>query len=438
MSATIQEQVGTILSPAFTTDEATCSPLASIAATNKTWWPALVALRRIACRALATIPMTPPVSLERIVKRANFGAAPVTTEHFPTRTPLGRYGSALNLAQMLRNNTVKCQCTLTSPRTRFQIKHFDTCPNKPHVNCVGLAVCIVYETGIKTDAVNFAQQLRGIWEGHGWPLHLTFYERPSSHGAARSVRIGKRVTTESSRNASGIYCRTIVLYFASDDGSIVAKSDMNEICDMITESTSYFPFKMSSGQSHGLVVFAGCQLPNSQAFLRRFQAAIRSDGCAFRRVMIYGTTAEGDPIWNAFSPAIMAIRAIWGRKCQFDNSIIESLMRNRWAANIMVAMGERQEGESKTQLCSRLNLATTGWEDKAAVPLCDCTRSAIGDSNSTKHWVFVKTNSPGKATMMTLRCSHCDQTKLFAKPPQIESPGYKFGEYYRLLKVTLG
>ena len=153
--------------------------------------------------------------------------------------------------------------------------------------------------------------------------------------------------------------------------------------------------------------------------------------CLFRRVVIYATKVPGSQISNAFGPAISSIRACWGRQVEFYGSVIDSVMLDRWASEIMVAMGEKSRD---AQLLFRLDLATNGWQSDGALPPCNCTTMGSGAMQPAKRWIFVKTNKPGNATTLTLKCSWCQLMKSWPKPSHMSSPGYNAGEYYRLVK----
>jgi hypothetical protein len=152
--------------------------------------------------------------------------------------------------------------------------------------------------------------------------------------------------------------------------------------------------------------------------------------CLFRRVVCYATLVPDGQIFNAFGPAITSIRACWGRQLECYDSVLEPLMLDRWASNMMVIMGERSRG---AQLFFRLNLATNGWQSDAPLPLCNCNGEGIGPMQSAKRWIFVKTNNPGKATTLTLSCSWCKISINLQKPPTMPHPRYVAGEYYRIM-----
>ncbi|CAE6360400.1 unnamed protein product [Rhizoctonia solani] len=137
-------------------------------------------------------------------------------------------------------------------------------------------------------------------------FRLTFYERFDSHAAVRPLHPG-----ESTSNQDGSSCRTLVIYLASDRGSIVANSDQHQLCDIIADSKNYFPLELDKHHDHGRLIFAGCKLPRSRSFVSQFQEAMRSDRCLYNRVAIYGTRVASIPISDAFSPAINAIMASW-------------------------------------------------------------------------------------------------------------------------------
>ncbi|KAG8722110.1 hypothetical protein FRC08_006879 [Ceratobasidium sp. 394] len=312
-----------------------------------------------------------------------------------------------------------------SPRMRFQIKHVDPCPDKAHINCVGLAVTIVFERGGQSTAEAFAQLLRGRWESNGWPLHLTFWER-GVQTAGRAIRTRKADTSESSSHHNGAYCRTLVIFIALANSALCNEADKSGIMRLIEDTSEHFPIKMVKDHKHGLYLFVQTYVPLTNSFALRFQEAVEKDSCLFGRVAVYATLDGGTSISAAFTPAIASIKACWGKNMQFRASAVECCQIDRRAQNIAVLTGEKQKPASITV---RHNFALFGWTTNVPLEHCKCTGTS-SPNEADKRWEFMGVNRPGQPTVVTLRCSHCRGMQAIPKPENVRSLSYHAGAWY--------
>jgi hypothetical protein len=140
--------------------------------------------------------------------------------------------------------------------------------------------------------------------------------------------------------------------------------------------------------------------------------------------------ASGVSITDAFASAISSLRGCWGRSAKFYPTVAESLMKDRWAGDIVVTMKERG---SSSRLCFRLDLALRGWGASAAQPLCGCTSIGGALSRPAKRWVFIKTNKPGHANTLTVECSWCRRREWLERPKEVPVPQYHAGVYFRYI-----
>jgi hypothetical protein len=108
-------------------------------------------------------------------------------------------------------------------------------------------------------------------------------------------------------------------------------------------------------------------------------------------------------------------------------------MLDRWASNVMAVMGEKTRD---TQLFFRLDFATHGWQIEVPLQLCNCSRTKSQNVQPTKRWIFVKTNSPGNATTLTLKCSWCSTQVHLKRPQTMSAPRYSAGEYYHIVMAN--
>ncbi|KAG8770230.1 hypothetical protein FRC12_004425 [Ceratobasidium sp. 428] len=318
---------------------------------------------------------------------------------------------------------------------RFGVRDSKDCPDQEHEVCFGLTVTIIFENLEDQNRVErFAQQLRGRWQSHVWGLHLTFW-LSGTHTIGQEVPPREVETTESEVRTGKVYgtthCRSLVIYVASDNGSVSTDLDNASLLKLIDGGMGRFPFTMAPARDHALLVFVGHSVPHTASFVSSFQDAVNSEQCPFKNVVLY-STRDLHPVRAAFGPAVTAILSCWGDRRPLFDSVKDAWLIDRWAEDIVVTVGAKQEAAT---LHFRLKFATYGWETQSRLELCECEWTG-GPYQEPKAWEFVKTNKPGAATTATVRCSWCKSQVLLEKPANVPKPSYKHGTWFREVRAV--
>ncbi|KAG8694549.1 hypothetical protein FRC09_009773 [Ceratobasidium sp. 395] len=315
---------------------------------------------------------------------------------------------------------------LRSPRTRFRERDYEGCPDRVHTNCVGLAVTIVFETGDQATAELFAQLLRGRWESNGWPLSIVLWN-VGGRTIGREVRLQKTKKKTNERGGSahkGAYCRTLVVYLASETGLVSTVPNNAGLFELIANGKARFPLEMETSQVHAMLVFMSSSVPTSRSFVTKFQDAVDDEGCPFKHVVLYSTRGPRCPVHEAFGPAVTAIISCWGQSRLIGRSVVSAWTIDRWAQDIVVTIGEKGE---PARLRFRLNFAVHGWKTQSRLELCACQSTG----GQPKAWEFVNTDNTGAPTTATIKCTSCEVKQVLVKPSNMPTPLYESGAWFR-------